>query len=515
MNDHEKQFECFVRDLVFDDRPDARHRDWLQQQLLPVWTRERFRRSQKGRYIMFSTKARTIAAALIAVVAISYITQWANNKSGSQAWWLGSSTAYGQEIAASLAKIEALVYRRQPVIVKPYGSNHISGNWDTVYKTRKQARIDTYYKATLVHTRWELPEGNDMIRSSVSYEYACYQVTTFPGQARNRDTVDDLMEYVKRLDKADRILETKEFEGKVCVGFEIRGGLNGNTESERVDRIWFDIETRLPVRIEEHGRAITNQPDMTITTIMDHFEYYAQVPIDMFDRVIPAEFVNAHPDTIRQERDRLKKGDMVYAQVPQELRDSIVAALKQVDTARFHKGSHTITTSRHAWCKDAYQGDQLAQTTWYVVSKSDDAPTSQDFNDDSYTLSVTHVDYHDQTYHIEQHTGDSHPGHPMDRILFLAGFVDRADRVLKDRLIEDRPCRGFELSAKKFSSSPNEVIHTLWFDSESLLPVRFEANYTNQPGTVITDRFEWNPALSDGVFTPVIPEGFNEIEASR
>jgi len=47
-----------------------------------------------------------------------------------------------------------------------------------------------------------------------------------------------------------------------CVGFEIKASQYGNNPENWVDQIWFDVQTKLPVVIEERGRPVTDHPEI-------------------------------------------------------------------------------------------------------------------------------------------------------------------------------------------------------------------------------------------------------------
>jgi hypothetical protein len=89
MNDKERQFENFVRDIKFDDKPDYSHRDRLEQNLLAAIAKQTRHKEQPlkiWRTIMRSriTKLST-AAGLIIVVLLSFIVF---EKLSSPAWAL-------------------------------------------------------------------------------------------------------------------------------------------------------------------------------------------------------------------------------------------------------------------------------------------------------------------------------------------------------------------------------------------------------------------------------------------
>jgi hypothetical protein len=486
------------------------------------------------RKIMYSRTIKFAAAAAIVIVVLGGISFWPGGNSQNSKWWLGPPAAWGQEIMTQLANIEALVYREQGVFVGRYGYTHVSGTWRRKYEAKDRSREDQYYEHTdedtfgpsnpdsvLQHVTYKIPGGQDLIQYDVSYEYQCYTIRTNEGEAYQRDPIERLRSYVGQLDYADRILDTAVFEDKECVGFEVGTSWSGD---EGVDRIWFDIQTKLPVRIERHGVPITGRSDETITLIQDQFEYYAQVPAEMFEPEIPVDFINAEPDDVRAAKDIQEKGQMLYADVPAGLKEKIATALMGVKTVvyrkrsglvkdgnwLFYSGEQIFNISEYDWRIDDYMREQVRETEWYVTDKDDWGKTSFDFNDRHFRLTKTTVNFTDRSYREETYDNTSHPDNPMDWIIFLVDYIDRADRFFESRQIEGVECFGFELSAKKYGDNPDTSIHTLWFDSETMLPVRVESEglQDDGPRKKVLDQFEWNPELPSDTFVPIIPEGF-------
>ena len=480
------------------------------------------------RTIMYSRTMKLAAAAVIAMVVLGGITFWPGGNPQNGKWWLGPPAAWGQEIMAELEKIEALVYRDQSVFVGRYGSTHVSGTWSRNYEAKDRSREDRYYEHTdedtfgdsnpdsvLQHVTYKVPDGQDLIQFGVSYEHQCYTISIIEGGAYQRDPVDRLRFYVNMLDNADRLLDTKVFQGRECVGFEISADKYDDNLENWTNRIWFDVHTKLPVRIEKHGRPITNRPSETFTFIQDQFEYYAQVPAEMFKPEIPEDFINAKPSDVHAAKEKLQKGQMLYADVPTGLKDEIAAALKGVKTAVYREfGGEWIYISEYDWRKDSYSGEQLRKTVWYVTDKADWGKTSFDFNDKNFRLIQTTVNFADRSYKETTHGSKSHPNNPMDRIFFLAGYIDKADRFFESRQIEGIECFGFELSAKKYGSNPDTSIHTIWFDTETMLPVKMEFEWLQDDGPrkKVLDQFKWNAELPAETFIPEIPADFTFIE---
>ncbi len=475
------------------------------------------------RTIMYSKTMKLAAAAVIAMVVLGGISFWPGNPQNGK-WWLAPPAAWGQEIMAELEKIEALVYRDQSVFVGRYGSTHVSGTWSRNYEAKDRSREDRYYEHTdedtfgdsnpdsiLQHVTYKVPYGQDLIQFGVSYEHQCYTIRINEGGAYQHDPIERLRFYVNLMDKADRILDMATFEDRECVGFEIDTSKYGDNPEGRIDRIWFDVETMLPVRIERHGRPITGSPGQTFTLIQDQIEYYAQVPAEMFEPEIPEDFINAEPGEVHAAKEKQEKGQMLYADVPAGLKDEIAAALKGVKTAVYREsGGEWIYISEYDWRKDSYSGEQLRKTVWYVTDKEDWGKTSFDFNDRNFRLIQTTVNFADRSYKEITHGSKSHPDNPMDRIFFLAGYIDKADRFFENQQIEGIECFGFELSAKKYGSNPDTHIHTLWFDTETMLPVKMEFEWLQDDGPrkMIKDQFEWNADLPVETFIPEIPADF-------
>ena len=120
------------------------------------------------------------------------------------------------------------------------------------------------------------------------------------------------------------------------------------------------------------------------------------------------------------------------------------------------------------------------------------------------------MDFAGRSYKEITHGSTSHPENPMDNIIFLAGYIDKADRFFESEQIEGTKCFGFELSAKKYGTNPDTHIHTLWFDAVTMLPVKMEFDWLQDDGPrkMVMDQFEWDPELPAETFIPGIPPDF-------
>jgi len=481
------------------------------------------------RIIMKSKMTKLATAVVIIITILGGVNFWPSDGSGNGKWWLGPPAAWGQEILESLESVKAIVYRQRAFKVRDYGSDTMGSLWERRYAATDRYRSDVYDDSNnIVIMQWTLPDGEGYTKYKVWTEYQCYTKKPEKTPPFYDNVMGSLRRYVSFLDRASKILGTETFEGRECIGFEISPGLYGNFTVTRTTHIWFDVETKLPVRIVRYGIETSYDPGSTLTLIHDQFDYYAEVPADMFTLQIPEGFVNAEPDEIIAAR----KGEMIFADVPEELRDEIVSALKEVQTVVYQEhlewttadgdnhtyGPRNMYLARNSWREDSSKWESPQKKKWYVIEKGDHDAVSFDFNEQKFRLIETIVNFTNKTYSVVTHKGASRHRHPMDRILFLAGLVNQADRVLENAEIEGIECFGVEVSANKYGdNSPNDK-HRMWFDIETKLPVRMEFEYWQSDGKTksvkVRDQFQWDPELPEEIFVPIIQEGFELIDTS-
>jgi len=480
------------------------------------------------RNVMQTRITKLVAAAVIAIIVLGGVTFWPAGPNGE--WWVGPSAAVAREIMAQLDKVAAMTYRQQGFRVRDYGPDTMGTLWEKRYAAKDRYRSDVYDDSNnVVIMQWTLPDGEGFAKYKVWIEYQCYTKKPEKSPPFYDNVMSSLRRWVSFLDRAERILGTISLEGRECVGFEVSPGTYGNFFVGEPFHIWFDVKTKLPVRIERYGLETSYEPGSTLTLIHDQFDYYAEVPADMFTLHIPEGFINAEPDEIIAAR----KGEMVFADVPEELRDEIVSALKEVQTVVYQEhlewttadgethtyGPRNMYLARDSWREDGHKWETPRKTKWYVIEKEGRKEINHDFSNQNFRLIETIVNFTDETYSVATYKETSRHQHPMDRILFLAALVNRADRILENTEIEGTECFGFEISTSKYGNNQSNDKHRMWFDTETKLPVRMEFEYWKPDGKSksvrIRDHFQWDPELDEKVLVPIIPEGFELIEASE
>ncbi len=251
--------------------------------------------------VALNTRTRKLAVAAAAIfIVLGGITFWPSGNGETGQWWLGSSAVWGREDLARLDTIKAVSCRERTILVTADGSEHMSSTWDIFYVSSDSYRRDIYDGDVLREIQWYVPDGEDMVQHYVRFDLSCYGATRHTGSFGVRDPVERMRFYIGLLDKADRQLGQEVIDGRRCIGFEISASKYGSNPKTWIDRIWFDVETRLPVRIEQSGRPVTGRTEETFTNVLDQFQYNEQLPADVFiPSEPPAGFINAHPDELR------------------------------------------------------------------------------------------------------------------------------------------------------------------------------------------------------------------------
>jgi hypothetical protein len=464
-----------------------------------------------------SRTGRLVLAAAVILFVLGGIIFWPVGHGNKSQWWLGAPAAWGQEILHSLEQTEAVVYRQRVGYAMDYGPSQVSPGYEIRFNAKGRYRQDSYSNSgDLTSTQWVLADSNDLRMIEMSHVYRCYFERKNQAYAYDDEIMRRLRSCVRLLDRADRLLETQVFDGRECVGFEVSPAKYGNNPEGWLDRIWFDVQTRLPARIERHRPSSSFGAGQTDIVIHDQFQYYAKVPVDLFIPQIPAGYVNAAPDDIRKARDRQVKGEMVYAEVPKGLKEKTIAALKKVTCGSYRCNDATISYTKDAWRED--RGPDSARTTKWYIRRGVLPPVPFEPNDRSVVTETT-VDEANRTFQFRDYRGSPQLCHPMLPILLLASMIDRADRfdasVEKDGVC----CCAWEISAKKYGDNAEGAIHRIWLDATTSLPVRIESESPRENGLgtdrVVMDRFQWDPQLPGDHFVPKIPAGFTPTDGKE
>jgi len=248
------------------------------------------------RLVMKTKTARFTIAAVAALVVIGGFTFWPGRGTNGEQWWLAPPAAWSQEIMDTLDTFKCVTWRQQIVTIEPDGSEHTSMTWMKCYGSNDGNRTDIYDGDYLREIQWNVPDGNDVIGHSIRFDMGSYFIKTHKGMGNSnskRDPAEGPRSCVEDMEKADRLLGTEIIEGRECVGFE------NDREDGKIDRTWFDVETKLPVRLEYRNLIRSPGSEERITIIRDQYDYDVDVPSETFVPYIPEGFISGHPDDFK------------------------------------------------------------------------------------------------------------------------------------------------------------------------------------------------------------------------
>ena len=161
---------------------------------------------------------------------------------------------------------------------------------------------------------------------------------------------------------------------------------------------------------------------------------------------------------------------------------------------------------RTGYRRDIFDGDVLRELQWYVPGHTRRLMVGCRNDTRSFTILEAGEMPQDES--------------PIDRMKFMVGLMDKADRKLGEQAIEGRKCIGFEINASKYGDNPKTWLTRVWFDQRSKLPVRIEdIRPSSEKGLIETisveDQFNYRPQLSEDVFLPRVPAGYVELHPDQ
>ncbi len=271
MNDNEKEFEDFVRQIKFDDSPDPSHRDKLEQDLLGVMSKQPRRKETPliiWRTIMKSSITKLAAVAAVILIAVLSITIL--DKSTTPAW------AIEQTIEA-LKKFNAV--HISGAITSEDGE-HIPFNlWATANQENTQSEN---FRLELDDGQIRTVQGND----TYHYDPNTNTVRIIRGERASISPWigPDLFYELQNLTQDWKVsYGTDPATGRERA-FVTCSYRNAKFSFSRAWWFEFDIESKLLVRFKQwHKLERDGHPDFDATKIV----FYEDLPSDKFEFKIP------------------------------------------------------------------------------------------------------------------------------------------------------------------------------------------------------------------------------------
>ncbi|OHB54639.1 MAG: hypothetical protein A2173_06180 [Planctomycetes bacterium RBG_13_44_8b] len=271
MNDEERQFEKFIRDIEFDDKPDYGHCDSLEQQLLAAMARQTRQKQQPLKIWRINMKSRTIklaAAAVIIIAVIAVINQ------------LGGSGA-GNIYAAVVERLHNARTMTYSIISQTNIENVPSVRVSFAFKEPGYMRTTTVDGYVTV-IDWAQNKGISIMppeKQFIEFEVSNYQ----------HDPDRDPFVVIEKLralpSQADEVLGEKKIDGRFLHGFRV-------TEGHVVNTIWIDPDTR------EIGRVEMEFPDAPgMSVIMTDFQFDVDLDDSLFSLIPPMDYTRLKVQT--------------------------------------------------------------------------------------------------------------------------------------------------------------------------------------------------------------------------
>jgi hypothetical protein len=277
MNDNEKQFEDFVRQIKFDDTPDYSHRDELEKDILAALAKQT-RQQEVWRIIMKSKMTKFAAAAVIILIGIFSITLW--DRSTTPAWAI-------EDTAKALDRFNAIYI--SGVVGIPIGK--FGGGEDLVLREDETMTVDMWAQANKKRTK----SANIRMETGDGAVGAVYNMTTYMYDPEKKTVQIESGEGI-RLNpwpSGDFLLRVHEMD---IPDLKVIYGKDGTTGRDHAfltlsnpcqRQSWWleiDLETNLPVRAKGWNNTRREGiPSMDMQRIV----YFHVLPDEMFEFEIP------------------------------------------------------------------------------------------------------------------------------------------------------------------------------------------------------------------------------------
>lgn len=246
-----------------------------------------------------------LVAAAAAVVVLAGVGLWPKpgDRQASQAqWWLGPPAAWADQVVNAVDAVKGVTCRERTMWVHPDGTSHTSTTVIKFYLSQDSYRRDIYDGDFLREIQWYTPKDGGMTQTSVRFDLGSYFVEQHLGSFGSQDPMERTRFLVNMIDRGDQMIGTRQIEVKECVGFEISASKYGDNPDTWLNRIWFDVQTKLPVRIERE-QPDPRDPETKRLHVQDQFDFSPTLPADTFTPQIPEGYIHAHPDELRSDSD--------------------------------------------------------------------------------------------------------------------------------------------------------------------------------------------------------------------
>jgi outer membrane lipoprotein-sorting protein len=235
------------------------------------------------RTIMKSPITKLAAAAVIIIAVLVGINQFGGSIHGTSVAWAS--------LAEKLDKIHSYIYRERRTATsgpQKEGFEFIAPDTENIVYCSENygTRTDNYQSGKLRFSFYMLSQEKAVVSIlHTAREYTRYQLSN--GQVGRTDP----REMVKQILLNDYTeLGRETIDGLQVEGVELNGQkISGECLEDAVTRLWVDVETGLPVRIELEGLAYGTSTKVKI--VQDEFQWNVHLLASDFEPNIPSDYI--------------------------------------------------------------------------------------------------------------------------------------------------------------------------------------------------------------------------------
>jgi outer membrane lipoprotein-sorting protein len=241
-----------------------------------------------GKIIMRSPITKLAMAAVVIIAAGLAIHYFAGEGTQKCCAWA--------QIADKVAQIKTCVYNMH---VQQSGETIGQKGQQTEFKVYMSSdygsRTDTYLGGNIMQQVYEPADGNAMVMVMPSEKKYMRMVLTDEMRTKAKNQTQDLRTMVTQM--ASGISSEHKDLGKETInGVEVRGIEVNNPPAYQgiynnfTGRLWVDVATEYPVRIEIEGEMGTGADTIKTLMVMDDFEWGAELDPAVFEPNIPSDY---------------------------------------------------------------------------------------------------------------------------------------------------------------------------------------------------------------------------------
>ncbi|KPL13161.1 hypothetical protein AMJ85_00020 [candidate division BRC1 bacterium SM23_51] len=291
-----------MRDRILDDI--------LKAQEKSKQTKSAIAEPNIGRIIMKSRIAKLAVAAVIIIMVLVGIHQLGGPIDGTSVTWAG--------VVEKIDKINSYIYReRRSATSGPQkeGFEFIAPDTENIVYCSAiyGTRTDNYQSGELRFSVYALAQEKAIV--SVLHFAKDYTRIQLPdGQKVGRVDPREMVRHILSNDYTELGCET--IDGFLVEGAELTGQrISGERVDDAVTRLWVDVETGLPVRIELEGLAYGTSTKVKI--VQDEFQWNVELLAGDFEPNIPPDYTFVEQELPSEPEPEIK--DFATAQDSREL----------------------------------------------------------------------------------------------------------------------------------------------------------------------------------------------------